>query len=220
MSLEETLPVISSGETTRNCPVALTFDDGFRDFYSVAWSILRQHAFSATVYLPTGFVSEEAKLFRGKRCLTWDEVRELRRNGIHFGSHTINHPKLYELSWREIQIESTISKERIQQELQQEITSFAYPYAFPQEDECFTQRLRHVLRKAGYRNCATTMIGRAEAESDSFYLRRLPINSCDDKILFAAKLGGAYDWLGHIQRASRVLKRGASGRRTDKANLT
>jgi peptidoglycan/xylan/chitin deacetylase (PgdA/CDA1 family) len=129
---------------------------------------------------------------------------------MHFGSHTVNHPKLYDLSWPEIESETTVSKERIQQELQEEVTSFAYPYAFPQEDRRFTQRLAGVLRKAGYRHCATTVIGRPQAGDDPFCLKRLPANSGDDQRLLAAKLNGAYDWLGIVQRIFRVLKRGHS----------
>jgi peptidoglycan/xylan/chitin deacetylase (PgdA/CDA1 family) len=131
--------------------------------------------------------------------LTWQEIRELRENDIRFGSHTVNHPKLYELPWNTIESELKLSKERIEQELGEEITTFAYPYAFPQEDQRFVSRFTDMLQQAGYRNCLTTVIGRLRANDDPFRLKRLPANSCDDEALFTAKLEGAYDWLSVVQ---------------------
>jgi peptidoglycan/xylan/chitin deacetylase (PgdA/CDA1 family) len=206
LALEEALSVLASGTVSDRCPVALTFDDGFQDSYRSAWPILQRHNFTATMYLPTGFVAQDRKMFRGKGCLTWDEVRELRQAGVRFGSHTVSHPKLHELPWRAVEHEAKLSKQQLEQELQEEIIGFAYPYAFPQEDRDFVQRLSELLSLIGYQYCATTVLGRAQRGDDPLLLRRLPVNSWDDRALFVAKLRGAYDWLGPIQRVSRCLR--------------
>jgi peptidoglycan/xylan/chitin deacetylase (PgdA/CDA1 family) len=213
LALEDALPMLVQGRLNGRRPVAITCDDGFRDFHVAAWPILRRHDFTATVYLPTGFVKRERKSFRERQCLTWDEVRELRRHGIRFGSHTVNHPKLYEMSWSQIEGETRISKEHMQQELQEEVTSFAYPYAFPQEDSAFRRTIAGLLRDQGYRSCVTTVVGRSQATDDPLFLKRLPINSCDDRRLFQAKLEGAYDWLASAQYVYRRIKRSTTLRR-------
>jgi len=211
MALEEAVGKIAAGTLNGTAPVALTFDDGFQDFHEYAWPALQRHGFTATVYLPTALISNERKAFRGKECLTWREVCQLRQQGIRFGSHTVNHPTLYQLPWSEIEYETRISKQRIEQELQEEVTSFAYPFAFPQEDDYFRGRLRGLLSNVGYTSCVTTMIGRAQVGDDPYSLKRLPASSFDDKALFAAKLSGAYDWVGQVQRVFRCLKKRRKG---------
>jgi len=73
----------------------LTFDDGYRDFYAVAWPILKKHGFTATMFLPTGFIGNERNALNGKDCLTWNEVQALAQNGTAFGAHTVSHVQLY-----------------------------------------------------------------------------------------------------------------------------
>jgi peptidoglycan/xylan/chitin deacetylase (PgdA/CDA1 family) len=186
--------------------VVLTFDDGYRNFHQVAFPLLNQYGFSATVYLPTAYIGETPIPFKGEDCLTWSEVRELHRHGNQFGSHTVTHPWLRELSVSAVNDELANSKETIEQKLGCAIDSFAYPYAFPQTDTDFTMMFRDSLRAAGYRSGVCTVVGRANRRSEPLFLERLPVNSCDDRALFEAKLAGAYDWIGTSQYISKMAK--------------
>jgi peptidoglycan/xylan/chitin deacetylase (PgdA/CDA1 family) len=191
--------------------VVVTFDDGFRDFHSQAFPVLRQHGFSATMFLPTAFIGAQPLAFKDRECLTWGEVRELRQAGIEFGSHTVNHPKLYELDAAQIRAELETSKAVIEQELGEPICSFAYPYAFPSADRSFVETFVRLLQDAGYESNVTTRIGRVRAGDDPFTLKRLPVNSADDGALFLAKIRGAYDWMTWPQDTLKKLKSFARG---------
>ncbi len=179
--------------------LAITFDDGYRDNFTVALPLLEECGFTATIYLPTDFIDDTRRQFKGRDCLTWSEVREMRQRGIQFGAHTVSHPVLRELSWDKIEMELRDSKRTIEDRLQEPVTSFAYPYAFPQEDRNFVARFTELVRAIGYAECVTTIVGRVHLGDDPFTRKRLPVNNTDDPALFAAKLTGAYDWVGAAQ---------------------
>jgi len=187
-------------------PVAITFDDGFRDFHTAAVPAMQRHGFTATMYLPTAFIGDERRSFKGRECLTWSEVRELHSAGMEFGSHTVNHPMLVELDWPEIERELRESKAMIEQQLGRPSNAFAYPFAFPQANVSFRTRFLAALRTAGYKSCVTTEVGTIKPQDEPLQLKRLPANSCDDAALFVAKLAGAYDWVGRPQKAMKHFK--------------
>jgi peptidoglycan/xylan/chitin deacetylase (PgdA/CDA1 family) len=187
--------------------VALTFDDGFRNFHTTAFPLLQQYGFGATVFLPTVFIGNEPRRFKGRDCMTWNEVRELHEAGIEFGSHTVNHPRLCALDLGEVHTELEQSKAVIEDALGEAIHSFAYPYAFPSADRPFAEAFRNLLAEAGYFCCVTTELGRTKPGDDPYRLKRLPMNSFDDPELFRAKLKGGYDWLALPQGMAKRFKR-------------
>jgi peptidoglycan/xylan/chitin deacetylase (PgdA/CDA1 family) len=185
---------------------AITFDDGFRNFYTDALPILEEFGFRATMYLPTAFIGEERRQFNGTDCLTWNEVRDAQRRGMHFGTHTVSHAKLYAMAWPQIESELRDSRAQLEDHLAAPVDAFAYPYAFPEADRSYCDRFCTLLKDAGYRSSVTTVVGRAAPGDDPLRLRRLPVNGADDPRLLEAKLSGAYDWLRWPQRAAKQWK--------------
>lgn len=229
ITLDEALKSLGGEQTLEGrAPVVITFDDGFQDFYTAAFPVLQEFGFSATMFLPTSFIANSRRAFRPKggsdldsnrsgdrNCLTWQEIHEMSRYGVEFGSHTVTHPKLYDLTWAEIESELSNSKSQIEDQIGCAVTTFGYPYAFPEGDVKFVKELGCALRSAGYAAAATTRVGRLTREGDRFFVPRLPVNSCDDDLLFAAKLNGAYDWVGRLQYFRKKLRSSRSQRPND-----
>lgn len=194
-------------EPNRASFVVLTFDDGFEDFYSKAFPILESLGFCCIVYLPTAAVGNDEIGLMRKKHLSWNQVRELHSYGVSFGSHTVNHPQLAELKNETVEMELSKSKEEIEQQLGNEVSSFSYPYAFPEENIRFVNPLREMLQSIGYLNGVTTKIGLSGKQDDPLFLRRIPVNVFDDLPFFRVKTEGAYDWLHGMQRMFKFSKK-------------
>jgi peptidoglycan/xylan/chitin deacetylase (PgdA/CDA1 family) len=204
INVSDAVNLLQKGESTKKYAV-VTFDDGYSDFYTQAFPALNHHGFTATVFLPTGYIGKTPVQFKGKNCLTWSEIRELHKYGISFGSHTVTHPQLSTLDVHGVEAEIVNSKRAIEDNLGESVDSFAYPFAFPEENGSFVRMLRNVLVKSGYCQGVSTRIGTARSQEDRYFLRRLPMNSLDDVSLFSAKLHGGYDWLHTVQYGSKLL---------------
>ncbi len=207
VSLGHAVDLLRNGQDLDRRNVVLTFDDGFRDFYTEAFPILRQYGFPATVFLPVAFIDDPGSTFKNRQCLTWDQVRELHAMGVEFGSHSLTHSDLSALESDELETEIALSKKRIQLHLGQEIQSFCYPFAFPDGFTEFTKQLKELLHGTGYRYGVTTRIGFADRHEDFMFMKRIPVNQSDDLDFLHAKLVGAYAWIYPFQVYLKRMRR-------------
>lgn len=204
ISLGETVRKLKEGTRTTEKLVVLTFDDGYQDFCTEAFPILSAFGYTATVFLPTAYIGDNPRQFNGTTCLTWNQVLELQKAGVEFGSHTMTHPQLTTLPAPEVERELRSSKEEIENRLGVPVASFSYPYAFPETNRSFIRELSGALKGVGYKRGVSTIVGRATRTDNPLFLKRLPANSDDDPQFFQTKLEGAYDWLHTLQYASKL----------------
>jgi peptidoglycan/xylan/chitin deacetylase (PgdA/CDA1 family) len=107
--------------------------------------------------------------------LTPDQIREMSRNGITFGAHTISHPNLPGIPPREARTEITQSRAELESLLGMEVAHFSYPNsgAFHDHVNDFTVRC---AREAGYRSAVTSHEGSCTSGHDRHRLSRVGIN--------------------------------------------
>jgi len=56
LSLDEAAAVLRGERATTGAAAVITFDDGYRDFYDLAWPVLRELGLPATVFVPTAYI--------------------------------------------------------------------------------------------------------------------------------------------------------------------
>jgi peptidoglycan/xylan/chitin deacetylase (PgdA/CDA1 family) len=119
------------------------------------------------------------------RMLTWDQIRAMGRTGITFGSHTMTHPVVSQLTDAQLESELNESKQLLEQRIAGPAPHFAFPFGKP--EDCGKAALP-VLARAGYRSAATTVEG-TNVPGDSLYeLRRSQVGSEPSVSMFALKL--------------------------------
>ena len=132
VTLDDLLAAHEGRKSLPDYSIIITFDDGFLDFAEIAWPIMSRHKFEPIVYLPTGCLGGH-ETWRGalrppRALMDWDQVRDLMREGVHFGSHSVTHPDLDTLNARTLIEELRTSKQTLEDELGKEIIHFAPPY--------------------------------------------------------------------------------------------
>ncbi len=155
-------------------PVIITFDDGAENVYTNAFPILRTNGFKASLFL----IAEQS-------TLKLDQLKEMQRYGMEFGSHTKTHPNLLEVGDDKAREEITDSKRILEERLGTEIVVFAYPYGQGAYDE----RIKRIVKEGRYLFACGIRRGKQVFPVDNPYsLNRILIRGDDFMIDFKLKL--------------------------------
>ncbi len=191
VSLREIID-FAKGNSTKGKMVALTFDDGYGDFYDNAWPVVRNYGYPSAVFLVSDLTGKENlwdsdELGIRKKLLDDTQIRELKEGGVTFGSHTKSHPFLTRLSEQDLGQEVGASKADLEKRLQSTVDFFCYPYGDMNE------KVRNAVKDAGYVAAFTTCRGFVHKGDDAFALKRVPIKLNTHPLSFIVKLHTPYE---------------------------
>lgn len=143
-------------------PCALTFDDGWLDNYETAFPVLRRYSAPATIFLITGDVGKP-------RMMGWDQILEMERHGIAFGSHTVTHAQLGQCDPARIRTELAESRATLQQRLARPSRWFCFPKGSHNDTAC-------ALVSEYYDGALVTTRGWVSRSDDRFRVRRIAMH--------------------------------------------
>lgn len=196
--------------------VALTFDDGYRDFYSNAFPVLQRLQLPATVFLPTDRCGStnawpgQPRWVKEMPLMGWREIGELAAAGMVFGSHSASHPRLDQVSAEVLEHELLSSKNNIAAHTGQTAEFFCYPYGV------WNATVREAVQRH-YRGACSTGVGRMKPDADPYALPRVDVHYLRNPALFSRLFTpplGTYLALRRLIRRMRNQPEGYVSKRT------
>ncbi|HVI80230.1 MAG TPA: polysaccharide deacetylase family protein, partial [Candidatus Acidoferrum sp.] len=141
----------------------ITFDDGWKSQYEVAWPMMKKFGYPFTLFIYTEGVRGGA--LGGGEAITWEQLADLRDNGVDIQAHTATHQDLREghtvlviepggkrskkkltgadyEKW--MQNEVVGAKELLEQRLGIKVNCFAVPFGN------YNDHVKELARNAGY----------------------------------------------------------------------
>ena len=165
--------------------VAITFDDGFRDFATVAQPALAARGLPAALFVTTGAMHPgNRSRLPDASMLTMRDIALLDRDGVEICSHTHLHAQLDTLDERSVERELARPKRILQDALGREVPVFAYPYGYS------SRTVRALTCANGYTGAFAVRHAFSPGTDDPYRIARLMLRRGTTLATFHAWLDG------------------------------
>jgi peptidoglycan/xylan/chitin deacetylase (PgdA/CDA1 family) len=168
MTVSEYAAALRGEATLPARPLVVTFDDGYADFLEGAAPALAEYGIRGTLYVTTAAIGDRTRgTLAGRPMLTWSELRQVAELGVEIGGHSHDHAQLDLLAHREAVRQVTTCKRLIEDRLEVEVRSFAYPHGL------YSPRVREIVRAARYASACAVKNARSHVHDDLWALGRV-----------------------------------------------
>src|SRR3990167_9863759 len=152
------IPNIISGKARYHPKmIFLTFDDGYEDFYMVAYPILKKHLIKSTEFIVYDFIGRY-------NYMKDDQIKSIVSDGlVEIASHTLDHTDLKGASTESATLQITGSRKKLSEKFNVPVTSFAYPFG------AFSTYTVDLAKQAGYTLAVSVIPGTQQGQENLFY---------------------------------------------------
>ncbi len=139
----------------------LSFDDGYMDFYTDVFPILKEEKVKAVAYIVPNFLDRPNYMFTF-------QLQEIAKSPfVEIGAHTMDHLWLKGVAKQTAEFEIAKSRIVLQDMLHLPINSFAYPYG------AFDMQAVDIAMAAGFTNAVSTVPGIIQTQQNKYFFNRL-----------------------------------------------
>ena len=174
--------------------VSITFDDGYYDNYLNVYPYFKKHGLPASIFISTGYIGKMMTLDNiTLRMLDWNEIREMNKNNICIGAHTIRHKNLTMINLEEAKDEILGSKEEIEKRIGEKVNFFAYPF------DQYNDKLNKIIQSIGFKNSFNGS-GLIRPNDNPYHLNRVSMNKSINFLMFKIRLTKAVELYDKLEQ--------------------
>jgi len=129
ISLQKLVSGLKKGNSMKN-KIVITFDDGYKNFITNAFPILKEYKIPATVFLVFDLVGKKANWnndIEHLDIMSKVDVKYIKKNGISLGGHTLKHTDLTTLNTQQLHNQMVKSKRKLK-EFGEKYLTYSYPW--------------------------------------------------------------------------------------------
>lgn len=157
IKFEDITSYLETGKPLPDKPVIISFDDGWKNTYDVAFPILKKYNMTGTVFVIASSTGHGS-------YMDLNQLKELQGEGWEIGSHTLWHPYLKKVTLAKAKKEIEDSKKKLEENLGTPVTVFAYPFGDRNDS------IEDLVKGAGYLLARSFSNGSGITKDNLFHL--------------------------------------------------